>query len=317
VRTAPSEQEVLGWLDSLSNWGRWGADDQRGTLNHVSAAKRLAAARLVETGESVSCSWNIRTGRQPGATAESQRHMLSTGLGLNEDGHERMMGPGRAGGAQEYIGLVFHGFDVTHLDALSHIFWDGQMYNGRPAWLVSDRDGAREHDVLSVSDGVVTRGVLLDIPRLRGVDVLAPDDLIYPEDLEAAEHAAGLRLEPGDVLLVRTGEGSLRTAGEGYNPFRPRAGLQAACLPWLHERGIAILGSDVTNDATPTGYPALIVPIHVVGIVAMGLRLIDNCQLEDLAAACVRHNRWEFQFVLAPIRFQGATGSPVNPLAVF
>ena len=137
-------------------------------------------------------------------------------------------------------------------------------------------------------------------------------------DLEAAERDAGVRVEPGDVLLVRTGEGATRRARrKEYDPFAPRSGIQAACLPWLHERGVALLGSDVTNDPAPTGYREVHMPVHMVGLVAMGLWLIDNCQLEDLAAACARHDRWEFQFTLAPIRFQGVTGSPVNPLAVF
>jgi kynurenine formamidase len=315
---APSEEEVLGWFGSLSNWQRWGADDRLGTLNHITPAKRISAAGLVREGESVSCSWDMRTGRQPGATVENQRYMLSTGLGLADEGRKGLLAGGRAGGAQEFIGMVFHGLDVTHLDSLAHIFWDGKMYGGHPASMVSDRQGALVHDVLAVRDGVTTRGVLLDIARLRGVDVLAADDHVYPEDLEAAASAAGVTVEPGDVVIMRTGEGGARrSAGKDYNANKPRSGFQAACLPWLHEHGVAMLASDVAQDPTPTGYRTVHMPIHMVGIVAMGLWLIDNCQLEDLAAACARLGRWEFQFALAPIRFQGVTGSPVNPLAVF
>ena len=309
---------MLGWFDELSNWGRWGTDDRLGTLNHLTPAKRVAAAGLVRDGQSVSCSWDIRTGRQPGATVESQRYMLSTGLGLDEEGRRGLLDGGRGGGAQEYIGMVFHGLDVTHLDSLAHIFWDGKMYGGAPASMVSDRQGALMHDVLSVAQGVTTRGVLLDIARLRGVDVLDASDHIYPDDLEAAEAAAGVRVEPGDVLLVRTGEGGARrTQRREYNANRPRTGFQAACLPWLHDRGVAMIGSDVAQDPTPSGYRQLSMPIHMVGIVAMGLWLIDNCQLEDLADACAERDRWAFHFALAPIRFVGVTGSPVNPLAVF
>jgi kynurenine formamidase len=192
------------------------------------------------------------------------------------------------------------------------------MYGGVPASMVSDRQGAMVHDVLAVANGVTTRGVLLDIARLRGVDALAADDHVFPEDLEAAEAAAGIRVEPGDVVLMRTGEGGARrAAGRDYNANKPRSGYQAACLPWLHERGVAMLASDVAQDPTPAGYRTVHMPIHMVGIVAMGLWLIDNCQLEDLAGTCTRLSRWEFQFALAPIRFQGVTGSPVNPLAVF
>ncbi len=316
--TTPSEDEVLTWFDQLSNWGRWGEDDRLGTLNHVTPAKRVAAAQLVREGVSVSCAWDMRTGRQPGATVENQRYMLSTGLGLADEGRRNLLGEGRAGGAQEFIGMVFHGLDVTHLDSLAHIFWDGCLYGGAPASMVSDRQGALVHDVLAVRDGVTTRGVLLDIARLRGVDVLAADDHVHPEDLEAAEQAAGVRIEPGDVVLMRTGEGGARRRdGKSYNANKPRSGFQAACLPWLHERGVAMLASDVAQDPTPTGYRTVHMPIHMVGIVAMGLWLIDNCQLEDLGDTCTRLGRWEFQFTLAPIRFQGVTGSPVNPLAIF
>lgn len=316
--TAPSEEKVMSWFDELSNWGRWGEDDRLGTLNHLGPAKRVAAAGLVQEGVSVSCSWDIKTGQQPGATTESQRYMLSTGLGLSEEGRRGLGAGGRMGGAQEYIGMVFHGLDVTHLDSLAHIFWDGKMYGGAPSSLVSDRHGALKHDVLALADGVTTRGVLLDMARHRGVDVLDADDHIYPEDLEAAADAAGIDIEAGDVILMRTGEGGARrTQKKEYNPHKPRSGYQAACLPWLHERGVAMIGSDVAQDPTPAGYKTLTMPIHMVGIVAMGLWLIDNCQLEDLAETCERLGRWEFQFALAPIRFQGVTGSPTNPLAVF
>jgi kynurenine formamidase len=316
MRTAPSEDEVLGWFDRLSNWGRWGPDDRLGTLNHVTPERRVAGAGLVREGVSVSCSWDLRTGRQPGATVENQRYMLSTGLGLADEG--RKGGMGRAGAAQEFIGIVFHGLDVTHLDSLAHIFWDGKLYGGLPASMVSDRQGALAHDVLSAADGVTTRGVLLDIARLRGLDSLEADDHIFPEDLDAAAEAAGIQVEPGDVVLMRTGEGGARrTAGRNYSANMPRTGFQAACLPWLHEHGVAVLGSDVAQDPTPSGYRTVQMPIHMVGIVAMGLWLIDNCQLEDLAATCERLGRWEFYFTLAPIRFQGVTGSPVNPLATF
>jgi kynurenine formamidase len=243
---------------------------------------------------------------------------LSTGLGLTDEGRKNLLAGGRAGGAQEFIGMVFHGLDVTHLDSLAHIFWDGKMYGGASASLVSDRQGALKHDVLAVAQGVTTRGVLLDIARLRGVDVLDADDHVYPEDLEAAEQAAGIQVEPGDVILMRTGEGGARRRERrDYNANKPRSGYQAACLPWLHERRVSMLGSDVAQDPTPTGYRTVNMPIHMVGIVAMGLWLIDNCQLEDLADTCARLGRWDFQFTLAPIRFQGVTGSPVNPLAVF
>ena len=149
--TTPSEDEVLTLVRPAVELGPLGADDRLGTLNHVTPAKRVAAAGLVREGVSVSCSWDMRTGPQPGATVENQRYMLSTGLGLADEGRRNLLGEGRAGGAQEFIGMVFHGLDVTHLDSLAHIFWDGKMYGGVPASMVSDRQGALMHDVLAVS----------------------------------------------------------------------------------------------------------------------------------------------------------------------
>ena len=238
----PAEDEVLSWFEKLSNWARWGPDDRLGTLNHVTPAKRVAAAKLVQVGELVSCSWDLRTGRQPGATVENQRYMLSTGLGLGDEGRRNLLGEGRAGGAQEFIGMVFHGLDVTHLDSLAHMFWDGKMYGGVPASMVSDRQGALVHDVLAVSNGVTSRGVLLDIARLRGVDVLAADDHVYPQDLDAAADAAGIAVGPGDVVLMRTGEGGARrAAGKSYNANCP-LGVPGGMLALVHERGVAMLG---------------------------------------------------------------------------
>ena len=159
---------------------------------------------------------------------------------------------------------------------------------------------------------------MLDIARLRGVDVLAADDHVHPEDPEAAAGEAGIEIEAGDVILMRTGEGGARRRdGRNDNANKPRSGFQAACLQWMHERGVAMVASDVAQDATPAGYKTVHMPIQMVGIVAMGLWLLDNCQLEDLASTCEQLGRWAFQFALAPIRFQGVTGSPVNPLAVF
>src|SRR3954453_3507957 len=161
--TAPTEDVLFTWFDQLSNWNRWGAEDRLGTLNHITPAKRVAAAGLGREGFSVSGRWDIRTGQQPGATVENQRYMLSTGLGLADEGRKNLLSGGRAGGAQEFIGMVFHGLDVTHLASLAPIFWVGKMYGGASASLVSDRQVALMHDVLAVAPGVTTGGVLLDI----------------------------------------------------------------------------------------------------------------------------------------------------------
>ena len=319
--TAPSEEEVLGYFDSLSNWGRWGDDDELGTLNLVTPAKRIAACELVRVGKTVSCAWEI--GGSPPADqpfGPPARFMLGTGQGL-ADTH-RVTAPWRPGdrsaGAMEHLGLAYHGHTVTHIDGLSHIFWDGKMYNGKPAELVTSMHGATHHAITALHEGVITRGVLLDVAKARGVDWLDPGEAVYPEDLEACETDGGMRVEEGDVVLLRTGYGrKVRDRGPDDVARGGRAGWHAASLPWLYERGVAAIACDTAQDAQPSGYKTVRSPIHAVGIVAMGMWLIDNCDLEELASTCDSLGRSEFLFTLAPLRWVGATGSPANPLATF
>jgi kynurenine formamidase len=315
---APLESEVLSWLSSLSNWERWGPDDQLGTLNYIGDDRRAAASSLIRSGRTLSLGWDIdntQTVDKPFGTP--QRFMLSTGQGMADDA--RMASPadrGRTSAALEYVGLVFHGVSVTHVDALAHIFWDGQMYGGRPAETVNSWHGATECDVRVARDGVLTRGVLLDVAGCRGGDWVPPGEGVFPEDLEAAERAQGVRVEPGDALLIRTGYGLRRRIQGPDDPAVGRAGFHAACLPWLHERKVAMIGADTAQEMIPSGYPSLPNPVHIVGIVAMGLWLLDNCDLEGLTASCGERKQWDFCFVMAPLRMQGVTGSPVNPLAI-
>jgi kynurenine formamidase len=269
-------------------------------------------------GTTVSCAWDI--GGAAPILGVTQRFMLGTGEGLQDP--ERVMPAGRQGdrsaGAGDYLGIAYHGYTVTHVDALSHVFWDGRMYNGKRAELVSASSGATHHDVTSLREGVITRGVLLDVASLRGVDWLEPGEPVFPSDLEEAEERFGARVEEGDVLLLRTGYSrKVRDRGGDDVAALGRAGWHAACLPWLHERGVAMIACDTAQDAMPSGYEKVRSPIHSVGIVAMGLWLIDNCDLEGLSQTCSDLGRSEFLFTLAPLRWVGATGSPANPLATF
>ena len=217
--------------------------------------------------------------------------------------------------AGERLTFAFHGRVFTHIDGLGHVFWDGQMYNGRSAALVKNDGGAVGQSSDIMHRGIFTRGVLFDIPRLRGVDFLTPADHVLPTELDAFEEQHGVHVEEGDVVLLRTGL-PLQMEAEG-GEVDAHSGWQAACLPWFHERGVAVIGSDVINDARPVAYPRTPMPIHQVALVAMGLRLIDNAALEDLAAACAERNRWEFAFSLNPLRIDAGTGSPANPIAIF
>jgi kynurenine formamidase len=310
VPTIPTEAEVLTWFDALSNWGRWGDDDRLGTMNYITPSKRAAAARLVRDGVTVSCAWDIDTvPRVDHVAGPAQRFMLGTG--------EAPPAPGvRGGGAMEFIGLVYHGYTVTHLDGLSHIFWDGRMYNGRPASRVTAWGGALDLPISDLATGVVTRGVLLDV---AGDTWLEPGTGVFPEDLEAAEARQGVSVAEGDVVLLRTGYGRMVRERGHYNVrTEGRAGWHPACLPWLHERGVAAIAGDTACGNMPhPDYPSIHDPVHAIGIVAMGLWLIDNCDLEALHTACSERGRWEFLFMLSPLRVVGGTGSPANPLAIF
>jgi kynurenine formamidase len=309
-----SESEVLAYFDTLSNWGRWGAEDELGTVNHITAAKRLAAARTVSEGRSVSCSRLVSKAPMPGSFIAPVHFMVESGEGWNDPNKQSVVAGLQY--AMDYIGLVFHGNTITHLDSLSHVFWDNQMYNARPAALVSTNRGATKESIDLLRNGIVSRGVLLDVAALKGKPWLDPGEAVMPEDLEACEQRSGLRVEPGDVLLVRTGHSAALAAGKFSDDGRT-PGLHASCLPFLHERGVAVLVGDAANDVFPSGYEQIMIPIHQVGLVALGLWLLDNADLEELSAVCQELGRWQFLFTLAPLRLEGATGSPLNPIALF
>jgi kynurenine formamidase len=295
--------EVKASFERISNWGRWGKEDQLGALNFITAEKRAAAARLAKAGEIVSLALPLSTE----TTAENPQPVQHLMLHV---------GP-HAVAALDYFGIAPHGMAFTHLDALCHVFWDGRMYNGFSNREVG-RFGAKKCAIDVTRDGIVSRGVLLDIPKTRKVEWLEPGDPIYPEDLNAAEKMEAVRVDEGDILLIRTGRHQRRKAKGAWDPRREGLpGLDASCLTWLHERRIAVLGCDAVSDLIPNGYSGeLSMPIHVGTLVMMGIHLIDNADLEALSAACARHNRYEFLFAMAPLILERGTASPVNPLAI-
>ena len=310
----PSEAQVLEWMESLSNWGRWGDDDQLGCLNLITTDKRQQAAALVQDGATVSCARPITTRITPDTTFQVQRYMVDSGEGRDTDPPERRL---VRRGASEFIGMVFHGQTITHIDALSHYSWQGRLYNGKPASMITSREGAQTHAIDVAHEGIVSRGVLLDIPRTRGVDWLSPDQPVMPEDLEAAEQMAGVRVAEGDILLVRTGNYRMRLETGRVPNTEPMTACQVACTPWFKERGVAMLGTDTSNDIRPSHYATVTAPLHTVSLVTLGMWLIDNANLEQLAEACQQRNRYEFMLSLGPLRLENVTGCPVNPIAIF
>lgn len=310
----PSEAQVLEWMTSLSNWGRWGDNDQKGCLNLITPEKRKQAASLVRDGIPVSCARPITTDMTPEVTYQVQRYMVDSGEGRDTDPPERRL---VRRGAAEFIGMVFHGQTITHVDALSHYSWQAKLYNGRPANLITSREGAQSHSIEVASQGIVTRGVLLDITRVKGTPWMAVDDPVMPEDLEAAERLEGVRVEEGDILLVRTGNYRMRLENGPRPRTEPATACQVACTPWFKERGVAMLGTDTSNDIRPSHYATITAPLHTVSLVTLGMWLIDNANLEELSQACQERNRYEFMLTLGPLRLRNVTGSPVNPIALF
>jgi kynurenine formamidase len=300
--------DVKGLFDKLSNWGRWGKDDQRGALNFITDQKRVAAARLVQAGESVSMALPLATIPAPDNPSPVTHLMVQAGADSREQ-------PLPYSG--DYFAIAPHGMANTHIDALCHVFWNNKMYNGFDASEVGSQ-GAKKCAIDVTRTGIVSRGVLLDIARLKKVDWLEPREKILPEDLDAAEKAQKVRVEEGDVLLIRTGRAAMRKAKGGWDPMRVGLpGLDAACLPWLHERRIAVLGCDAVSDVVPSGYDGIPLPIHVGTLVAMGIHLIDNADLDAVSSASARLGRNEFMFSMAPLILERGTASPVNPLAIF
>lgn len=306
----PSKARMEEIFESVKNWGRWGADDEAGALNLITEEVRRGAAAAVRHGRAVSCALDLPVDPDVD-NPHPALHMMVVGGDdclVPEIGLEATM---------DFVGIAFHGAASSHLDALCHVLVDAKMYNGFPASEVKST-GAKRGSVMCAKDGIVSRGVLLDIPRALGVPWLEPGTSIVPDQLEKAEAEQGVEVREGDILLVATGRDARRERHGRWSPMEDGfAGLHAECVPWIHERGVAVLGSDAISDVIP-GPPVegWIMPVHQCALVAMGVHLLDNLHLGDVMAACVELAQWDFQFTVAPLRIEGGTGSPVNPIAL-
>jgi kynurenine formamidase len=285
---------------ALSNAGRWGVDDERGTLNFITAENTLRAARLVRTGRVVAASHPLTMEATPAKPRAGWHRML-----YRENGTS----------ACDAVMIEPHGSEVTHLDALGHVSMDGTTYNERQFSQVITRDGLNFGSVLPIADGIATRGVLLDIAASQGRDYLDRGEEVSAADLERAEEWAHVTVGQGDALIVRTGL-EARERVTGPMPHDVRTGLGRDCITWLHDRSIATFGGDCF-ERLPSGDEKYTHPLHSVGLARMGLVLIDNIAVEELSAACAEEGSWEFFFTVAPLRIPRATGSPVNPLCIF
>jgi len=299
-----NKADIDSMMTSLSNWGRWGKEDQLGSINLITPGKRRESAALVKEGATVSLSRLAIKETQDDSPAFVHRMVE-----LPERGKVA------ASSADEYS-VRYHGFTQTHMDALSHLLYKGKMYNGFSQDEVTSA-GSRKLGVENLRAGVFTRGVLMDLPALLGVPFLRGAHAIYPRDLEAWEKKAGFRVERGDAVLIRTGRWARREAQGPWDIMKGSAGLHASCLPWLKERGVAVVGSDLALDVLPSGVDGFEMPVHWVCIVAMGTPILDNCDFERVSEEARARQRWVFLLTVAPLTVGGGTGSPVNPLATF
>lgn len=307
-RRLPTRQEVLSYLRERRNWGRWGKDDEVGAINLITAEKRVKAAALVRSGRSVSLSRDFPKTPGPGNAYPAQHWMKTVPRGTG-------------GFSADFYGIYYHGVASTHLDALCHTWDEHGMWNGRDPAREITFEGATFGSVDRWSNGIITRGVVLDVPKHRGVPYVSQERPVHGWELEEIAKAQGVTLEPGDAIAVYSG----RELWQAAHPDRPygnpfttgaveRPGLHASCLPFLRDHDVAVLVWDMM-DLMPNGYD---IPWSVHGaIFAYGVALLDNALLQPLADACTAEGRYEFMLIIAPLKVVGGTGSPANPIALF
>ena len=295
-------------MTELSNWGRWGKDDQMGAVNLITPAKRKQALSAVKEGVSVSMARKAEM--EP--ALDNPRPITHV---MGSRGANPASPPSDIGGASDTFTISYHGLVHTHMDAFCHRSYKGKMYNGMPMTEVTDK-ACNMGSIYAWKDGIITHAVLMDIPRLKGVEYLQPGTRIYPEDLDAWVRQARLKVEPGDAVLIRTGRWALRDAKGPYNTNQ-LAGLYITCAKWLHQHDVAILGSDGAEDVHPSGIDGIAEPIHALVLIAMGMPIFDNLDLEAVSREAAKRNRWDFLVTASPAAVPGATGSVLNPIATF
>jgi kynurenine formamidase len=291
-------------MKELSNWGRWGKDDQMGTVNLISPAKRKEALATVKDGVSVSLARDVekvKAADNPAPFVQNVTHSGASPVGQFV--------------VDTYF-VDYHGQAHTHMDTLAHIFYEGKMYNGVPVNSVTAK-GTERNGIENFKNGIMTRGILIDIPKLKGVEWLEPGTPIYPEDLDAWEKMSGVHVSSGDVVFIRTGRWARRAAKGPWDASAKGAGLYASCAKWLHQRDVSIVGSDLGTDVAPSGIEGVGNPLHQLLLIAMGTPIFDNCDLEAVSKAAAERKRWVFLLTAAPLAVPHGTGSPLNPIATF
>jgi kynurenine formamidase len=301
TRQPVTGEQLSTWTKQLSNWGRWGKDDQKGTLNLITPQKRKQAIALVKEGVAVSLAHTLDRGQFPDNPRPIGQEMT-----LDAGGH-----------AMDLYSIWYHGSTITHIDALCHYSYEGVLYNGMSKSKITPESGCGLLGIENQKEGIITRAVLVDIPLMKNVPYLEPGETITPADLDAWEKFANVKIGAGDAVFVRTGRWARRLAKGPWNVAISTAGFHVSVMPWFKQRDIALLGNDAVQDAQPSGVEGFGRPIHLLAIYTLGLPLVDVMDLEQAAAECAKRKRWEFMVTLSAVPVPGGTGFPVNPIAVF
>ena len=300
------EADFAAVFDTLRRWPDGAVADERGTLADVTPEMVQAALRVPRLGRQVSLALPIDRTAGPDNARPALHHMVDLG-----DVEEP-----EPSAHKDFIGLDYHGKAVTHLDAICHIGYRGELYGGVAAAAAFSSRGSAWATVQGLAPGIVLRGVLLDIPRVRGVEWLEPGTAVHATDLLGAEEALGFEISPGDAVLLRSGHQARRRQLGAWDSGEASAGLHIDVMPLLAERGVVLLGGDGDSDARPSPVKGVHSPIHALALTALGMPLLDNLDLEALSRECAQAGRYEFLLTVAPLVVPGGTGSPVNPIAV-
>jgi kynurenine formamidase len=297
-RAPRNAEEFDALFQQVKNWGRWGPDDQLGAANLITAATRKRAVALAKDGITVSLAHAPLTDKADD-NASPFEHTMNKGF------------------TTDTYHVSYHGYAHSHIDALCHILYKDQTYNGYARATVNTEKGCAKLGIDTLKQGIVTRGILLDMPRLKGVPFLEPGTAVYQEDVEAWEKKAGVKVGPGDAVFLRTGRWARRDQLGPWAVGRNAAGFHASIATWLKARGVAFVGSDAASEVVPTMVEGVTLPVHTLLITGLGINILDNQDLERLAATAERLKRWEFLLTINPVPVTGGTGSPLNTLAVF
>jgi kynurenine formamidase len=298
ARFPRNAEEFDQMFNQVKNWGRWGKDDQLGAANLITDAKRKQALALAKNGVAISLAHPPIKEVAPD-NPNPFNHTMNRGL------------------STDTYSVNYHGYAHSHIDALCHILYKDQTYNGYARADVLSEKGCTKLGVENLKNGVVTRGILLDIARLKNVPYLEPGTPVFIEDLEAWEKKAGLKVQAGDAIFLRTGRWARREKLGPWAVGRNEAGYHASVAPWLKERGVAFIGSDDAQDVVPSLVEGVGLPVHTLAITALGVDILDNQDLEAVAEMAAKLNRWEFLLMVAPVPVTGGTGFPANALAIF